>query len=96
MKDLKHQKETTSYMQLCLTMENKNNVYLMVPTYWDEPHKEWMGYFKTPAGKILYASGKNSKELQDNFNVVLHNELKERPEETFALFKPLEYWESRL
>lgn len=97
MKNLKHTKESFSYMQLCLYSEAKGNLYLMVPTFWDEPHKAWMGFVKTPTtGKILHAQGKTSKELEDNFNVALHKAFEEMPEEVFTMFKSLEYWESRL
>jgi len=96
MKELKHEKETSSYMQLCFYQEEKGNIYLMVPTFWDEPNKEWLGFIKTPSGKLLYASGKNDKDLQDNFNVILHKSFEDNPEETFCMFKPLEYCESRL
>lgn len=97
MKSLEHQKETSSYMQLCLYTEEKGNIYLMVPTFWNSVKKNWMGFVKTPeTGKIIHAEGKDSQELQNNFNVVLHKSFEEIPEETFSMFKPLEYWESRL
>lgn len=97
MKDIKHQKETGSYMQLCLYLEGKGNVYLMVPTFWNEVKKNWMGFIKTPlTGKLIHSEGKDSKELENNFIVVLHKSFEENSEETFSMFKPLEYWESRL
>ncbi len=84
-------------MQLCVYQEGKGNIYLLVPTYWDEPHKCWMGFVKTPvSGKILHATGKTSEELQNNFNVVIEREFREGNEEVFFMFKPLEYWEGRL
>ena len=94
MKELKHHKDTSSYMQLCLYTEAKGNLYLMVPTYWDEPNKQWMGFVKTPiGGKIIHATGKDSVELQNNFNVKLHESFQNEPVETFSMFKPLEHWE---
>ena len=97
MKDLEHKKETSSYMQLCLYQEGKGKIYLMVPTFWDAVKKEWMGFVKTPLnGKLLSAHGKDSCELENNFNVVLHQSFEENPDETLSMFKPLEYWESRL
>ncbi len=98
MKNLEHKKDTNSYMQLCMDLEGKEKVYLMVPTYWDAVHKCWMGFVKTPQSrKILHSQGKDSFELQNNFNVILTKALKsEIAEEVFSMFKPLEYWESRL
>lgn len=96
MKNLKHEKDTNSYMQLCLETEGKSRVYLMVPTYWDAIKKEWMGFVKIPNGKILHAHGKNSEELQNNFNIELHKAFQENGGDIFSMFKPLEYWESRL
>ncbi len=97
MKNIKHEKETNSYMQLCLYLEGKGNIYLMVPTFWDSVKKQWMGFVKTPEkGKILAAHGKDSTELQNNFNIVLAKSFEENPDETLSMFKPLEYWETRL
>ncbi len=97
MKNLKHKKETASYMQLCLYQEGKGNIYLMIPTFWDAIKKNWMGFVKTPiTGKLLMASGEDSTELQNNFNIELHKSFEENPEETLSMFKPLEYWDTRL
>ncbi len=97
MKDLEHKKETSSYMQLCLYLEGKGNIYLMIPTFWDEPHKQWMGFIQTPVTRrLIHATGRSSKELQDNFNVEISKALEASDEEVFSMFKPLEYWESRL
>ncbi len=97
MKNLKHQKETSSYMQMCLYQEGKGNIYLIIPTFWNEINKDWMGFVKTPiSGKIISASGKDSGELQNNFNVEMHKFFNEFGEEALSMFKPLEYWETRL
>ena len=97
MKDLKHEKDTNSYMQLCLQLEGGNKIYLMVPTYWDAVKEQWMGAITLPSSKkILHAHGKSSFELQNNFTVVLNQSFQDNPDEIFAMFKPLEYWESRL
>jgi len=97
MKELKHEKDTNSYMQICLQIEGGNRLYLMVPTYWDATKGQWMGTVVTPGTKkIIYAHGKDSFDLQNNFNIALQKSLVEIPDETFSMFKPLEYWESRL
>jgi hypothetical protein len=97
MKDLEHRKESNSYMQLCLYEATKGDIYLMIPTFWDEIHKNCLGFVKTPdTGRLIHASGKDSKELENNFNIQLHKSFEEIPAETFSMFKPLEYWESRM
>jgi hypothetical protein len=55
-----------------------------------------MCFIKTPSEKIISASGKDSKQLQDNLNIKIHKSFEENPEEIFSMFKPLEYWESKL
>ena len=96
MKNIKHQKDTNSYMQLCLYQEDKGNIYLMVPTFWNEINKTWIGFVKLKNGKIIHAEGKHSQELENNFNLKLHESFQKYPEETLSMFMPLEYWESRL
>jgi hypothetical protein len=96
MKDLKHEKETTSYMQLCLTQENKCNIYLLVPTFWDSVKKMWMGFVKTPTGNILKGQGKDDFDVQNSFNLELSAYFESHPEEAFSLFHPLEWWDTRL
>lgn len=100
MKNLKHEKETLSYMQLCLYQEGKGNLYLMVPTFWDALHKNWFGFIKTQkTERLVTARGKNDFELQNEFNIEISKVMNECPkmgQEVFEMFKPLEYWESRL
>jgi hypothetical protein len=97
MKELKHVPDTNSYMQLCLRQEGRGNLYLMVPTYWNAVNKQWIGFVKTPdTGKMIAASGKDSQELQDNFNIELHKAFEEYHEEVFSMFHPLEYWEQKI
>jgi hypothetical protein len=97
MKNLKHEKETNSYMQLCLHMEGKGPVYLMVPTMWDDVHKQWLGFVQTPiTRKLISGKGKTSKDLENDFNRDLHKHFEVIPAEALSMFKPLEYWESRL
>lgn len=97
MKDLKHKKDTNSYMQLCLQLGGEGRLYLMVPTYWDSVKEQWMGATTTSVTKsIIVAHGKDSQELQNNFIIELAKKFKEIPEEIITMFKPLEYWESRL
>lgn len=97
MKELKHKKETNSYMQICLYADGKNPLYLLIPTYWDPVKKEWLGMIQTPiAKKLIHCHGKDSSELESNFIIALNEASKENEEEIISMFKPLEYWESRL
>jgi dsRNA-specific ribonuclease len=98
MKNLTHQKDTTSYMQMCLQMEGKAHpVYLMVPTHWDSVKKQWMAHVKTPQShKIIHVHGNTDQELQDNFNIEFCKLFESNLEEALSMFKALEYWESRI
>jgi hypothetical protein len=88
------QLESPSYMELRFDLEGrKTAVFLRIPTYWDAVRNCWMGALKMNDGQILHADGKDSFELQNNFNILLSKCFEEKPEETFAMFKPLEYWE---
>lgn len=86
--------DTNSYMQICLHID-AGPLYLKVPTYYDPTKKEWMGMVHlNKAKKMIYGTGKTSKELEASFNDNLRDYLRgEFAEETFELFKPLSYWQ---
>lgn len=92
-------KISESYMELCIHLDGKENVYLRVPTVWDAVKKQWIGFIKTPqTQKLIHAEGKNSFELQNAFNIVLSrmmHESKELGEEIFGMFMPAWYWEEK-
>jgi hypothetical protein len=97
MRVLKHEPESGSYMQLCLHLQGKSPIYLMVPTLWDEPNKQWIAFVQTPdTRKIISGKGKTSTELENSFNTELSECFEKIPDEMFSMFKPLEYWESRI
>lgn len=85
----------SSYMELCIHLDGQTNMYLRVPTVWDDIEKNWLGFIKTPkTQKLLHASGANSFELQNSFNRVLREEMSgELGEEIFSMFQPRPYWE---
>ena len=89
-------KISDSYMELCMHLDGEANVYLRVPTVWDDIEKTWIGFIKTPkTQKLIHASGKNSFDLQNSFNHALNECFKaggELAEECFSMFKPLSYW----
>lgn len=90
---MKLKPDTSSYMQLGLHADGKT-LYLMVPTYFDETKQEWSGFVHLPkAKKTVMGRGKNSKELETNFNDELRKAFEEHPEETYSLFQPLSYWD---
>ena len=88
--------ESPSYMELRLDLEGKQvALFLRVPTFWDAVNSQWIGCLKLPSGKMLKGQGKTSFDLQNSFNIELHKAFtdKEMQDETFAMFKPVEYWE---
>lgn len=97
MKNFKHQKDSDSYMQICFYQEVKGNVYIMVPTYYCEDKKEWTGFVKTPeTQKMIIGIGKDSKDLEQSFIKEFTKFMESNPKEALSMFKPLEYWESRI
>ncbi len=86
-----------SYMELCLNFDEKEPVYLRVPTLWDDVKEQWIGFVKTPiTNKLIHASGKTSFDLQNDFNRKL-SEIFERGDEftkeVYEMFMPAFYWE---
>ena len=67
---------SASHMTLCLRQPgggfSASDLYLHIPTFWDYVHREWTASIVTPVSKkTLSATGKNSKELENNlFNVL--------------------------
>ena len=94
---MKLKRDTNSYMQLCLHRDG-GPLFLMVPTYFDDTKKEWMGFVHlTKAKKMIHGRGKTSKELETSFNDQLREFIEgEFSEETLDLFKPLSYWNEML
>lgn len=90
------EKISNSYMQLALRLDGKDDLFLRVPTLWDSIKNQWIGFIKTPkTKKIIHGQGKDSFELQNDFNINLEKIFHD-PEyayEIFSMFKPMEYWE---
>ena len=88
---------SNSYMELCMHLDGQANVYLRVPTVWDDIEKKWRGFLKTPKSQtLIHASGKDSFDLQNDFNRALKSVFDRQDavsEELFSMFKPLSYWE---
>lgn len=86
-----------AHIELCLHIDGEQNVYLRVPTIWDDIHKEWIGFVKTPkTQKLIYGTGKNSLELQNSFNRSISDILNKNDElskELLDMFYPLSYWQ---
>ena len=86
-----------SYMELCFHVDGSQNLYLRVPTLWDDRKKLWIGFVKTAKSqRLIYGDGKDSFELQNSFNKAI-SEICDKEDsmsdEVFELFKPLSYWD---
>lgn len=88
-----------SYMELCLHLDGKEDLYLRVPTVWDDINKQWIGFVKTPTTqKLISGSGKTSFDLQNSFNHSMNAIFQEGgaiAEELFAMFMPAFYWSEK-
>ena len=86
-----------NYLELCFNLDGKENLYLRVPTVWDEINKQWIGFIKTPETKMLITGkGKDSFELQNDITKSISSLLQmEGPisEEVFGMFMPAWFWE---
>lgn len=84
-------------MELCLHLHGKENVYLRIPTFWDIVENQWIGFIKTPkTKKIITGKGKDSFELQNDFNLHISEAMHSSPEmgeEIFSMFMPAWFWE---
>lgn len=85
------------YLEMCYHVDGGENLYLRIPTVWDDVNKEWMGFIKTPiTNKLISGHGKTSFELQNSINksfadIALESE--EVQKEVLDMFMPAFYWE---
>lgn len=90
-------KKDQSYMELCFHVDGGENLYLRVPTVWDDIKKQWIGFIKTPkTQRLIHGEGKTSFELQNSFNHAMNSIFQEGGEdakEVFEMFMPAFYWE---
>lgn len=87
---------SNSYMELCIHVDGGQNLYLRVPTVWDDRKKLWIGFIKTPkTQRLIHGEGKDSFSLQNSFNAAICKILEESsdPDEVFSMFQPLSYWD---
>lgn len=86
-----------SYMELCFHIDGSQNLYLRIPTLWDDTRKFFMGFIKTPkTQRLIHAEGKDSFQLQNSFNMAIMTALQKQDEfsdEVFSMFQPLSYWD---
>lgn len=90
--------DSPSYMELRLDLDEKQGArYLRIPTFWDSVAKKWTAVLKLSDGKLVPAIGKDSFELQNNFNIAISDLFHDDKysHEVFNMFKPLEYWERK-
>ena len=88
---MKNEIESPSYMEMKLHEDGGETLVLRIPTFWDEPNKQWMGCIKTPKTKrLIHAEGEDSFSLQNNFNVAINNAFNESFEfcaEIYSMFE---------
>jgi hypothetical protein len=91
-----NKKSTDSYIEMCLHLDGKENVYLRIPTVWDDVRKIWHAFIKTPiTHKLIHANGKNSFSLQNAMNAeisAIFDKQDELAKEVFEMFMPAFYW----
>ena len=84
-------RQSNSYMRLRFHGDGEEYPReLRIPTFWDSILNIWHGCIKTPESHTLItASGKDSAELTNNFNKVLHGFLTcpDTAQEVFEMFK---------
>lgn len=93
---MKMESRISSYMELCLHLEGRGDLYLRVPTVWDAVKNQWIGFVKTPkTQKLITGTGKDSFDLQNNFNIAFSEFLQnpETAEEGLSMFNAKEFWE---
>lgn len=92
-------KKSESYMELCMHLDGQENVYLRIPTVWDDVDKKWRGFTKTPqSNRLIHGEGKTSFELQNSFNKAMRQMIEESDElaeEILAMFMPAFYWQDK-
>jgi hypothetical protein len=85
--------DSPSHMLLQMHMDGGDDWELKVPTFWDAIEEQWSGAIKLPKSKkLLIAHGKDSFELQNNFNIAL-SKLFHDPayqDEVFSMFTKIE------
>ena len=91
---MKQQFTSPSYMEMRIDRDQGDPIFLRIPTFWYAVKNQWIGAIKTPkTKKLITASGKDSFELQNNFNIemskLFHSEC---CEEILSMFKPMCYW----
>lgn len=82
--------ESPSYMKMGWHGEGEEYKELRIPTFWDAAEEQWVGAIKTPLTKhLITATGKNSFELCNNFNLELKKALADPKydDEVFRMFK---------
>lgn len=81
--------DSGSYMEMRLHSDKEKDKVLRIPTFWDDVEKQWIGAIQTPiTNTLIYATGKNDFELQNNFNKVMSDKFKDEKikDELFSMF----------
>lgn len=85
-----------SYLELCFHVDGGDNLYLRIPTVWNDVKKIWICFIKTPkTKKLIHVEGKKSFDLQNAMNKELSSIFEKKDDfskEVFEMFQPLSYW----
>lgn len=91
---------SNSYMELCFHVDGGQNLFLRIPTVWDDMEKMWRGFIKTPKSqRLIHAEGKDSFHLQNACNRAIKEILEKEDAlsaEVFSMFQPLSYWDEMM
>lgn len=86
-----------TYMDLCIHMDGKIDLYLRVPTYWNADTNKWLGMMKTPISlNLITGNGDNSESLQQSFLTnmkTMMSKCDDLADEIISMFRAKEYWE---
>jgi hypothetical protein len=85
------EEQSESYMRLRIFADGVQKE-LRIPTFYDHINKIWIGAIHTPkTKKFIHASGKDSKELQENTNEKLQKMFDdpEMSDELFSMFEDI-------
>lgn len=83
-------------MQFNLFREEKEDLVLFVPSYFDEEQNKWFASLKVPKAKTnISAEALDAQELKTCFEKALEDAIRDFPD-IVKLFKPAKFWKGVL
>lgn len=89
-------RKPVNLLQMSILLDNGESLYLRIPIFWSEITTCFYCEICTPKnGYFVTATGKNSSEIQENFNKKIQSFLLQKNirNEVISMFKRLEEWE---